>query len=496
MLKNLFFLVGLAAALLLKMPGGFKTNLSHKAPASINAGEEMVVDVVITKTGISGFGKYQTTLPKGFIAVPIDVKDAMFKQDDQVLKITWVAMPDGDEFIIQYRILVDAEAPQGDVSFSGRFTYLENNEKRAVTSDAVNIKVNAPDPSKIIKSEPLTLPESTSANLNQLLNESGVGCTQVSKRINENEFLINITLNKNKIVGFGKIEEPVCEGLTAVGVETAGGVFSFSENKVKFVWTDLPETQMVSVSFRLLRGKDAGWLTACSIEGEFAYLEEEKTKKCAINSSTLNFVPDDVYNQLQVASRKAPEPVQPEPTLVPPTTTEPAKEEVVTTTPVTNPEVKTEVAATEPVTKTEVKTEVVIPPVETTTEAKSADPEKTTIAPTEPVVAKTKVKEAVAPPMSTGTSVTFKVQVCATRREVSAGTVQSSFKLPETVIQEMHDGWFKFTVGGWSTYADARSKREELAPYSLPGPFVTAYNSGTRITVQEALMITKQNWVK
>jgi hypothetical protein len=60
----------------------------------------------------------------------------------------------------------------------------------------------------------------------------------------------------------------------------------------------------------------------------------------------------------------------------------------------------------------------------------------------------------------------------------------------------MHDGWFKFTVGGWGTYADARSKRDELAPYNLPGPFVTAYNSGTRITVQEALMITKQSWVK
>ena len=492
MLKNLFFLVGLAAAMMLKMPAGFKSNVSHKAPATVNAGDEMVVDVVITKTGISGFGKYQTTLPKGFIAVPVDVKDAMFKQDEQVLKITWVAMPEGDEFMIQYRILVDAETPQGDVSFSGRFTYLENNEKRAVTSDPVNINVLPPDPAKMAKAEPATLPESNSANLNQLVNESGVGCTQVSKRINENEFLINITLNKNKITGFGKIEEPVCEGLTAVGVETAGGVFSFSENKIKFVWTDLPETPTVSVSFRLVRGKDAGWLTACSIEGEFAYLEDEKTKKCSINPSTLNFVPDEVYNQLQVASRNAPEPTQ---TPKEPVTTEnPAqvKEEVAANTTVSNTEVKTEVKTETTVaeTKVEVKTEMV-QPTETTV-ARTANPEPVS----EPVATKAKVEETIAPPMSTGTSVTFKVQVCATRREVSAGTVQSSFKLPDPVIQEMHDGWFKFTVGGWGTYADARSKRDELAPYNLPGPFVTAYNSGTRITVQEALMITKQSWVK
>jgi hypothetical protein len=68
--------------------------------------------------------------------------------------------------------------------------------------------------------------------------------------------------------------------------------------------------------------------------------------------------------------------------------------------------------------------------------------------------------------------------------------------LQDEVMQEMHEGWFKFTVGGFSDYSEARNKREELTPFNLPGPFVTAYNAGTRITVQEALMITRQTWVK
>jgi hypothetical protein len=90
----------------------------------------------------------------------------------------------------------------------------------------------------------------------------------------------------------------------------------------------------------------------------------------------------------------------------------------------------------------------------------------------------------------------FKVQVCATHRTVDATFVKTNYKLPEEVMQEMHEGWFKFTVGGYGQYVEARNKREELAPYNLPGPFVTAYNNGNRITVQEALMISKQQWVK
>jgi len=90
----------------------------------------------------------------------------------------------------------------------------------------------------------------------------------------------------------------------------------------------------------------------------------------------------------------------------------------------------------------------------------------------------------------------FKVQVCATHRTVDAAFVKANYKLPEDVMQEMHEGWFKFTVGGYQLYSEARNKRENLAPFNLPGPFVTAYNNGNRITVQEALMISKQQWVK
>ena len=61
----------------------------------------------------------------------------------------------------------------------------------------------------------------------------------------------------------------------------------------------------------------------------------------------------------------------------------------------------------------------------------------------------------------------------------------------------MHQGWHKYTVGNFFKYAGAREHREDIRNNKkIKGPFVTAYNKGTRITVQEALMITKDKWVQ
>ena len=58
---------------------------------------------------------------------------------------------------------------------------------------------------------------------------------------------------------------------------------------------------------------------------------------------------------------------------------------------------------------------------------------------------------------------------------------------------ESHKGWIKYTVGDNSEYSKARNDRNELDKYNFPGPFVTAYNYGNRVTVQEALILTNQN---
>ena len=63
---------------------------------------------------------------------------------------------------------------------------------------------------------------------------------------------------------------------------------------------------------------------------------------------------------------------------------------------------------------------------------------------------------------------------------------------------ERHQGWIKFVTGKFGSYAEARDQRVAFnaAGHAFPGPFVTAYNNGERISVQEALVLSNQKWVQ
>lgn len=92
--------------------------------------------------------------------------------------------------------------------------------------------------------------------------------------------------------------------------------------------------------------------------------------------------------------------------------------------------------------------------------------------------------------------VAFRVQVMAAHRYVDGEWMRARFGLKEAVDVEEQSDWFKYTVGQADEYAQARDLREQLtAGYHFPGPFVTAYLRGERITVQEALALSDQQWI-
>ena len=97
------------------------------------------------------------------------------------------------------------------------------------------------------------------------------------------------------------------------------------------------------------------------------------------------------------------------------------------------------------------------------------------------------------------TGVNYKVQICAGHDKVDvAKHFNKEYQFnEESISTENHEGWIKYTIGAFDVYKEARDRRNVVTDgYSFPGPFVTAYNSGQRITVQEALMISNQKWIQ
>lgn len=507
-----YIIILLNVALLVGVRGFYesssKTKITQYVPNSAFTGNEFIEEIIITKPStVNTFAKFEQQLPKGFVAVGLEIKGGVLSQDENnLLKIVWYKISDLDQFTIKLRILVDHETSLNEYSLTSRFAYLENNTRYTINSSTSKITIEKGAEKQLDESEKeltviadTTLHKAFTENIDKMLREAGVACTQVSEMLSKNEAKIDIRVIKNSITGFAKIEEPICEGATAVNIESGGAVFSFIDGKVKYVWTDLPAGQKVTVSYKLIRKKEAVWLNRCTVAGDFSYLEGEKSLRCNFNAITVDFekgitvpnlpIPANLEQQKTVEENNANKIVQNKADAVADKNNRIATPTQPTTT----------IEATSTANKAEalkVQTEQ----IQSTKVA--ANKEEIIAKQATKVVAQKQASEAAAPIAKTNLSaastagVMFRVQVCATHRSADANFVKSNYKLAEDVNQEMHEGWFKYTIGGFGQYIEARNKREDLAQNNIPGPFVAAYNNGNRITVQEALMITKQQWLK
>ena len=90
----------------------------------------------------------------------------------------------------------------------------------------------------------------------------------------------------------------------------------------------------------------------------------------------------------------------------------------------------------------------------------------------------------------------FKVQVLASHQRVNAAHFVRQYNFTRPLIIEEHEEWIKYITGSFGEYKSARDARVDIKEsHDLPGPFVTAYSGNRRITVQEALLTTQQNWI-
>jgi cell division septation protein DedD len=456
--------------------------ITQNIPASAKPETEFTVELTISKGSTSGFAKLQQDLPEGFTAVQDDNNGASFTFSNQSVKFIWMSLPSDKEFKVKYKVKV-AAGMTGDKSIAGKFSYVVDNVKQSVDIAPSTIKIEGPEavatntitttPDNTANTSTNTTTDNTAANTNTTTttdntaatntttpttaaNEpSSITCTRKAPDNASGDFIVELVISKGNVTGFAKLLETLPKGFTATQGESMGASFSFlpEEGKVKFVWVSMPTAPEFRISYKVSAAP--GLSGAQTIDGVFSYIENDETKKYTIPASVITFGSAVAVN----------------------TTTTDNTASNTEKTPVDN--TATNTTATN----------------NTTTANENTTATNTTATNTTTTDNPTKDLSATTIPAPQG-NVNYKVQIAALRNPVDANKLAARFNINLKIEQEMAEGYTKYIVGSHPEYKSARDSRENIKSKGVNDAFVTAYNSGKRITVQEALMITSQKWYR
>lgn len=114
--------------------------VTSNLPSNINAGATIDTEVKINKGAVGNFAKYQMDVPTGYVVSSVDVKGGNFTFENQRAKIVWVSVPGEAEFTLKFKIQANSDAANPG-TFSQKFYYLENNEKKEVEATPIIVTI-------------------------------------------------------------------------------------------------------------------------------------------------------------------------------------------------------------------------------------------------------------------------------------------------------------------------------------------------------------------
>lgn len=438
MIKQLFIILNIISIFIYQLFIIDEPNVRQSISPTISPNGETTVTITITKNNLEGFAKLQQSIPNGFAIKNIDGNGATFSFKNQILKYIWLTLPSEEVFTITYT-LINVSHKSGTFSYGGQFSYLNNSER-------INIDI---PPSSFIVTENIALLSTYVPENDTLETEKAPPITNAIKamnvtrsieKIDDLQFKVELHIFNQHIDGFVKITEKIPVEFSAKQDISKTSIFSFEEKQVKFMWLTFPlDEDKVTVSYIITADSADGVKT---IKGNFSYIDDGDTKEAEIQPTQI---------EIKLSSKK-------DASLLTLNATNQKKDNaIITTSEIEEKNNENQFYNKETTAK---KSE--------NTSLNKYNPEK---------------------------GITYKVQVGAFRTSITINRFKKKLNLSKTIELENHEGWTKLITGNFDKYAIARDERNTLRNSSVKSAFITAYNNGTRITVQEALMISNQKWV-
>lgn len=458
MIKYFFILIN---SLTLFIFGLFQTDnsvtIKNNIPSNFIVGQEVAVEFRISKGIQTGFAKFQLELPDGISIIKKDEMNSIYSIQNGVAQWIWSEVPEDEELLIKLT-LVASELGIGIKTFNSNYSFIEKNEKKvfnmlpleaSIQNNIINNKVS------VIKDTLTKAEPNTSIDVVRLISDGP----------NANEKTITIKIKKGDTKGFAKYSDETDLNLNAKAIKTDGSSFSVSDGKIKFVWVDVPTKSELEVSYHIdLNNKNSNIL-----KGEYSYLEKNQSKKYIVkpDSLVIGKLKDEI--NLQAVQK-----------------TEAAKSIVQETE--ANQLTSKKIIEDSKSNLTVEKTSTLV------TEAPNLVKKEANEVKTIPAKAEI-VKET---PQIVNADPNFVVQIGAFKNtKVVATVLIKKYRITDKIVDELHDGFSKFMVGNHNLYKEARKHRDIIkSKHGVKDAFIAAYNVGKRITVQEALMVSKQSWFK
>lgn len=299
------------------------------------------------------------------------------------------------------------------------------------------------------------------------------------------EISVSVSIPVKDLQGIARFQQEFPRGFEVSEQNNDGAIISFSNGLLQFLWIQLPAKDSLTIAYKLRCLPGFGGKT--EVPSRFYFLNGTVRQERLFNpmplvvsgEATKRFtaIKQDKPTET-VSAKSAPVKPAPAPTSTPKPATKPDVNQKV------DKPIKSEPSATKPAESSKVK--------ETPKEQKSE--------PKEPVAVAKSTKDAAGSPSPAGKAtnttkgdkVTFRVQLAASSEKGNLSDLSSKFGVSEKDIkEESHNGMFKYTTGEFATLADAKKFMTSNSKMKQ-GAFVTGYNNGSRIDLEEAIRLSKK----
>ena len=449
--------------------------ITHVAPSEIGINQETEVRIIINKNDFSGPGRLRLDFNQ---ALNIDVKEkfnagSSFTFKDNEVLFIWYDLPNEKNIEITYIINAE-EGATGMKKIKGDFSFINDNERKQLEIPELIFKIN-----KDLIAEEKVEEKTSSVETTRIIEKADGG------------YIVTISAKIENHKGFARIKEELPTNSTAEAIETSGSVFKNVDGFAKFIWSELSDTnEEIIVKYKLNNFNNID--STFSIKGVYS---SEKLISDGFNSGVAieetTFIPIANNNEIlaiEIESKdtnntKIEKNEQDNKVVIieenKPFDDTVSNEEIEIVNEIT---IKNIPKDTQALIVENIKKDTITEQVELKDEELNDNSKNESI---QNVITTKKINN----------NVDYKVQILAGHQIINSLYLAKEFNYKGDYEIESHMGWIKYTVGSHSEYKKARDSRNELKNHEFPGPFVSAYNYGERISVQEALILSKQNWI-